>query len=139
MPYDDEIPPYVEPDVELDDLAKRVIGAALEVHKKLGAGLDESLYENALCIELGKRDIPFKCQVIIDVLYDGHSIGQRKIDLFVGDRLVVELKAVETLAPLHSAQLRTYLKITHCRLGLLINFNSPLLKDQIKRIINPSS
>ena len=137
MPYEDEDPPYVEPDVELDELAHRVIGDAIEVHKKLGAGLDESLYERALCIELRQRDIPFVCQVIVEVQYKGEKIGERRIDVIVGGRLIVELKAVESLTPLHSAQLRTYLKITNCRLGLLINFNTIILKDGIKRIINP--
>jgi GxxExxY protein len=136
MPYEDEDPPYVEPDRELDDLAHRVIGAAIEVHKQLGAGLDESLYEAALCIELRRRDVPFVCQVIYDVQYE--RIGQRRMDLVVGGRLLVELKAVEALAPVHSAQVRTYLKITNLKLGLLINFNVPILKDGIKRIINPS-
>lgn len=139
MPYEDEDPPYVEPDRELDDLAHRVIGAAIEVHKRLGAGLDEALYQNAMCIELRRRDVPFVCQTIFDVEYKGERIGQKKIDLLVGERLVVELKAVEALGPLHSAQLRTYLKITRCKLGLLINFNTFILKDQIKRIINPSA
>ena len=139
MPYENEDPPYVEPDRELDELAHRVIGAAIEVHKQLGAGLDEALYENALCIELRRVQMPFVCQVMFDVEYKGERIGQRKIDLLIGGRLVVELKAVEMLTPLHSAQLRTYLKITRCRLGLLINFNTGILKDQIKRIINPSA
>jgi GxxExxY protein len=137
MPYEDEEPPYVEPDPELDALAHAVIGAAMEVHKRLGPGLDEALYEGAMRVELQHRHIPFVHQVIVQVDYKGTVIGEKRLDLIVGGCLVVELKAVEQLTPLHSAQLRTYLKITRCRLGLLINFNTPLLKDGIKRIINP--
>ena len=139
MPYEDEEPPYVEPDAELDSLARAVIGAAIEVHRQLGAGLDESLYRNALCVELRNANISFAKEVIIDVTYKGEVIGTKRIDFIVGGRLIVELKAVESLAPLHSAQVRTYLKITRLKLGLLINFNVPILKDGIKRIINPSA
>ena len=84
MPFNDEDPPYLEPDVELNALSHSVIGAALEVHKRLGAGLDESLYRAAMCIELRKREIDFVCEMPVDVLYDGQVIGQRRIDLFVG-------------------------------------------------------
>jgi GxxExxY protein len=120
-------------------LAHEVIGAAIEVHKRLGAGLDEALYRAALCIELTRRSVAFACEVVVDVKYRDVIIGQKRIDLLVGGRLVVELKAVERLAPVHGAQLRTYLKITKCKLGLLINFNEILLKDGIKRVINPSA
>ncbi|CAN5348486.1 GxxExxY protein [soil metagenome] len=138
MPFDDEDLPYAEPDRELDRLAHEVIGAAIEVHKRLGAGLDESLYRAAMCIELRGRNIPFVCEATFDVIYRDVVIGQRRIDLFVGDRLVVELKAVERLAPVHKAQVRTYLKIAKCKLGLLINFNEVLVKEGIVRIINSS-
>ena len=135
MPYDEEDPPYVEPDRELDELARAVIGAAIEVHRRTGPGLDEALYLGALCIELRLRQVPFQRQVDIPVLYKGEEVGRRRLDLLVGGRLVVELKSVETLAPLHSAQVRTYLKITGFKLGLLINFNTIILKDGLKRII----
>jgi GxxExxY protein len=117
-----EDPPFVEPDRELDALAHAVIGAAIEVHKHYGPGLDESLYERALCVELELRGIPFQCQALVDVTYKGRPIGSKRIDLIVGGRLVVELKAVEALSPLHSAQVRTYLKFRRLTLGLLINF-----------------
>jgi GxxExxY protein len=139
IPYDDEEPPYAEPDSELNALATAVIGAAIEVHRHLGAGLDEQLYENAMCAEMRRRDIPFQKEIDFDVTYKGEPIGKKRIDFIVGGRLVRELKAVEALAPVHSAQLRTYLKITKCKLGLLINFNIPILKDGIKRIINSSA
>jgi GxxExxY protein len=105
----------------------------------LGPGLDESLYERALCIEFRTRGIYFVHQPLIGVSYKGEGIGGRRLDFIVGGRLVVELKAVEQLAPLHCAQVRTYLKITGLKLGLLINFNSILLKDGIKRIISNSA
>jgi GxxExxY protein len=135
MPYEDEEPPYVEPDRELDDLAHATIGAALEVHRHYGPGLDESVYAAAMRVELTRRKIPFEKEVAVNLQYKGESIGTRRIDLIVGRRLVVELKAIETLTPLHSAQVKTYLKITGCTLGLLINFNVILLRDGIRRII----
>ena len=141
MPYEDEEPPYVErpvvePDPELDALASAVIGAAIEVHRNLGPGLDEILYESGLCVEFRLRGIRFTRQVIVPVIYKGEVIGEKRIDLIVEDRLVVELKAVEALTALHKAQLHTYLKILKLKLGLLINFNCPVLKDGIKRVVN---
>jgi GxxExxY protein len=135
MPYENEEPPYVEPDRELDELARLTIGAAIEVHRRLGPGLDESLYQAAIEVELQSRGIPFARQVEVPVEYKGVKIGTRRIDLIVGNRLVVELKAVEQLTPLHKAQGLTYLKITGLKLALLINFNTIILKDGIKRII----
>jgi GxxExxY protein len=137
VPYEDEDPPYVEPDPELNALAHAVIGSAIEVHKQYGPGLDEALYESAMEIELRLRGVPFQPQVWIDVEYKGHMIGKRRVDLIVGDRLVVELKATtDSLTPLHKAQLRTYLKIMRLKLGLVINFNVILLKDGIHRVIH---
>ncbi|HET6247865.1 MAG TPA: GxxExxY protein [Tepidisphaeraceae bacterium] len=134
MPFDDEEPPYVEPDAELDEWARQVIGAAIEVHRQLGPGLDESFYHNAMKREFDLRRIPFDYEFPIDVTYKGVIIGNRRIDLLVGKRLVVELKAVEQISSLHKAQVLTYLK-TNLTLGLLINFNTILLKDGIRRII----
>jgi GxxExxY protein len=124
-----------EPDAEFDALTGNVIGAAIEVHRQLGPGLDEGLYENALAIELRLRGIKFSRQVIVPVVYRGEAIGEKRLDLVIEGRLVVELKAVEQLASVHKAQVLTYLKITGLRLGLLINFNVPALKEGIKRII----
>lgn len=136
MPYEDEEPPFVEPDAALDALARNVIAAAIEVHKRLGAGLDESLYRNALCVELRLRSIAFAAEVPITVTYKGETIGTKRLDLLVEGRLIVELKSVDQLAPLHTSQVLTYLKITRLKLALLINFNSILLKDGLKRIIH---
>jgi len=124
-----------EPDVELDRLAHEVIGAAIEVHKELGPGFLESVYEEALCVELTLRHIPYLRQHPIAVQYKEHDVGEGRSDLFVDNALVVELKAIEVLAPIHTAQVISYLKTTRCQLGLLINFNSSVLKDGIKRVI----
>src|SRR6476659_4647436 len=108
MPNEFEDPPYFEPDAELDDLAKRVIGAAIEVHRGTGAGLDEASYEEALAIEMALRGIPFARQVIYPVMYKGHQVGTRRVDFIVGGRPIVELKAIEEIAKVHLAQVRTY-------------------------------
>ena len=135
MPYEGEEPPIWDPDPELNALSNSVTGAALEVHKRLGPGLDESSYENALIIELNLRNIPFARQVVIDVLYKGEIVGTRRLDFIIDRRLILEVKAVNELIPLHKAQLYTYLKLTGLELGLLINFDVPILKDGIKRVI----
>jgi GxxExxY protein len=124
-----------EPDADVDKLARAVIGAAIEVHRVLGPGFLESIYEQAVLLELQRRKVPLTRQTMVRVDYRGHPIGEARLDLGVGDRLVVELKAVEALAPIHTAEVLSYLKATGCHLGLLINFNVPVLKDGIKRII----
>ena len=125
----------MEPDALTDDLAHRVIGAAIEVHRHLGPGYLESVYEEALALELGLRGIAFERQKPIGVAYKGHAVGESRLDLLVGGCLVVELKAVEALAPIHQAQVISYLKATGLKLGLLINFNVPVLKSGIRRVI----
>jgi len=124
-----------EPGEEVDALAYAVIGAALEVHRVLGPGYIESVYEKALQIELEMRGIPFSPQQVVTVDYKGQQIGEGRLDLLVDNSLVVELKAVEALLPVHSMQLHSYLKATGHKLGLLINFNVPLLRDGTKRVI----
>jgi GxxExxY protein len=128
-----------EPDREVDDPARAVIGAAIEVHHVLGPGYLESLYEEALAVELDWRGIAFERQKPIGVEYKGHTVGEGRLDLLVGNRLVVELKAVDALAPIHTAQVMSYLKALNLPIGLLINFNVPLLKQGAKRIIRSSS
>jgi len=125
----------VEPSKRLDRLARAVVGAALEVHRHLGAGYLESVYEEALAVELGLRNIPYVRQKAFGVSYKEHGIGEGRLDLLVGDELLVELKAVEALAPIHKAQVISYLKATDLHLGLLINFNVPVLRDGIQRIV----
>ncbi len=124
-----------EPTKEQDELAHRVIGAAIEVHRRLGPGYLESIYEEALAVEFDRCEIKYARQHEISVDYRGRKIGIARLDFLVGDNLIVELKAVETIAPIHQAQVFSYLKMTGLELGLLINFNLRTLKEGIKRII----
>lgn len=121
-------------DARIEDAANKVIGAAIEVHRHLGPGYLESVYEEALAVELTLRGIPFARQAVFGLDYKGHVIGEGRLDFLVDDCLIVELKAVESLAPIHTAQCISYLKANQRRLALLINFNVPVLKDGIKRI-----
>jgi GxxExxY protein len=118
----------------VNELAEAVIGACIEVHRETGPGLLESAYEQCLCRELSLRGIPFAFQVALPVNYKGMLLdcGYR-IDLLVDNQLVLELKAVEKLLPIHEAQLMTYLRLGGWHVGLLINFNVLVLKDGIKR------
>jgi GxxExxY protein len=125
-----------EPPPEIDRLAKIAIGCAIEVHRHLGPGYLEEVYEEALCEELRLQGIPFKRQHSISVSYKGKPVGKGRLDILVGDKLIVELKAVNAIAPVHSAQVMSYLKATNLPLGLLINFNVSLLKEGVTRIIN---
>jgi GxxExxY protein len=122
---------------EINALTDVIIAAAIEVHRALGAGLLESAYERCLCHELSLRGVLFKCQLELPVVYKGVTLdcGYR-IDLLVADTIVVEIKAVEKLLPIHDAQLITYLKLGNWPVGLLINFNVPALKDGIRRKVN---
>jgi len=124
-----------EPDFELDQLARVVVDAALEVHRVLGPGLLESVYEQALSVELGLRAVRFARQVPVAVAYKSVAIGEARLDLLVAERLVVELKACPNLLPIHLAQVLSYLKASNCSLGLLINFNVRRLRHGIRRVI----
>ena len=125
-----------QPGADIDAWARAVIGAAIEVHSLLGPGLLEALYEEALCVEMRIRNIPFARQVPVPMTYKGREIGQGRLDVLVADLLVVELKTVETLAPVHMAQVLSYLRATGHELGLLINFNVSTLKQGgIKRVV----
>ncbi len=115
-------------------LTEAIIGAAIEVHRELGPGLLESVYEECLCHELRSREIPFVAQVELPIVYKGVEIaGKYRIDLVVANEVVVELKSVESLLSVHEAQLLTYLKLTGKRVGLIINFNVPVLHRGILR------
>jgi GxxExxY protein len=118
-------------------IAGAIVDAAIKVHTKLGAGLLEGAYQACLAYEIGKRDLSVKQQVPMPVCYDDVvlDIGYR-IDLLVNDAVVVELKSVERVLPLHSAQLLSYLRLGHYHLGLLLNFNTVHMRDGIKRVIN---
>ena len=120
---------------EVDDVARQVVDAAYRVHRAMGPGLLESVYEACICCELSRRGLKFETQVDVPIVYEGIRLESGlRLDLLVADLVVVELKAVDQLLPIHEAQLLTYLKLTGKRLGLLINFNTTLIKDGIKRI-----
>ncbi len=122
---------------ELNQLSAIVIDAAYQVHTRLGPGLLESVYESVLEHELLKRDLSVLRQVPIAISYDELEIKAAfRADLLVNNLLIIELKSVEKLLPLHSKQLLTYLKLSEKRLGLLLNFGSPLIKDGIVRLVN---
>ncbi len=122
--------------MEINDLTGNVIGAAVGVHRALGPGLLESVYEECLCHELTLQGISFERQKPLPVKFKGVMLdcGYR-LDLIVSDAVVVEIKAVETILPVHEAQILTYLKLGGWNVGLLMNFNVPVLKDGIKRIV----
>lgn len=120
----------------LNEVSRQVVDAALAVHKELGPGLLESIYEMCLAFELEDRGLAVSRQVAVSVVYRGMRLDAGlRLDLLVAKAVVVELKAVDSLLPVHTAQVLTYLKLSGHRLGLLINFNVPLIKDGIKRII----
>jgi GxxExxY protein len=121
---------------DINKTTENVIGAAIEVHKYLGPGLLESAYEECLCYELSSRKIPFQRQVAVPLNYKGIKLDcGYKLDIIVCGNVIIELKAVERLEPIHDAQLLTYLKLTGMKLGLLINFNVTVLKNGIKRFV----
>ena len=119
-----------------NQLAKIIVDAAFRVHSTLGPGLLESVYESCLAREFELRAVPFTRQAALPVIYQGVSIENAyRIDLFVDNRIIVEVKAVERHLPLFEAQLLTYMRLSGCRLGLLINFNQARIKDGIKRMV----
>jgi GxxExxY protein len=119
---------------EINSVTQRIIGCAIEVHRILGPGLLEPNYESALCIELDDARLEYVRQTRLPAYYKGRLLGQYRIDLIVEDLVIVEVKAVERLNPVSEAQLLTYLRVTRKPVGLLVNFNSRLLKDGIMRL-----
>jgi GxxExxY protein len=118
-------------------IAKEIVDAAYKVHKTLGPGLLESVYETLLAHELEKRGFNVKRQVPVPIVYEGITFNEGfRADLIVKDKVIVELKSVETVAPVHKKQLLTYLRLADKRLGLLINFGSALVRDGITRVVN---
>ncbi len=117
-------------------LAKLIVDAAFKVHKNLGPGLIEKVYEACFCHELSKLGTPYQRQVVVPIVYDGTLLDEDlRLDVLVDNLIICEFKAVEELHPIWEAQLITYLKLTNKRLGFLINFNVTLIKNGIKRII----
>ena len=126
---------HQEIDGGLDALARNVVDAAFKVHRSLGPGLLESAYEICLGVELSHRGLAYEKQVPVAVTYEDTRVESAfRLDLLIEGRLIVEIKAVENLLPIHEAQLLTYLRLSGRRLGLLINFNVPLIKNGIKRL-----
>lgn len=120
-----------------NEITEKVIGAAIEVHRHLGPGLLESAYEECLCFELNHRGLRFQRQLASPIRYKEILLeSSYRIDLLVEDCIVVEVKSVESMVAVHAAQLLTYLKLSNKRVGLLINFNVPLLKDGVRRVVN---
>jgi GxxExxY protein len=121
--------------MRLNELTARIIRCAIDVHRVLGPGLLETLYESAMCIEFDDVKIGYERQTSIPAYYKGHLLGRYRVDLVVQDLVLVEIKSVERPNPVFEAQLLTYLRLTGKRVGLLINFNSRLLKEGIQRVI----
>jgi GxxExxY protein len=129
-------PNYAPLSPEMERLAKLIVDAAFAVHKNLGPGLLEGIYKPCFCHEIGKRGAAFERQVVMPLVYDGIRFDEGlRIDVLVEKNIVCELKAIEMIKPVHEAQVLTYLKLTNNRLGFLINFNVPLIKYGIRRII----
>ena len=124
-----------EPSDRADELARKVIGAAIEVHRYLGPGFLESIYEEALAVELALRGLAFVQQSPMAVQYKTRKVGAGRLDFFVEDELVVEIKAVDRITPLHTAQVMSYLKAVDRSLGLLLNFKVAVLKQGIQRVV----
>lgn len=119
---------------QFEGLSKKIIGAALEVHRELGPGFLENIYEEALKVDLTEHSLNFECQKEIKIEYLGVAVGTHRLDLVVEGKIIVELKAVNEIADVHLAQLRSYLKATGLKVGLVLNFAKPTL--QIRRVVN---
>jgi GxxExxY protein len=124
----------MEPDPDLNRITNAIIGAAIEVHRGVGPGQLESAYEEAMAVEMALRGIRFERQLEIELMYKGHSIGKGRLDFLVEGKVVLDLKAVQQLAPIHTSQMVSYLSMTGHPLGLIINFNVVALRQGIKRI-----
>jgi len=128
--------------MDIEEIGKQVVDAAYQVHTTLGPGLLESSYETCLAHELSLRNLSFELQKSLPINYKGLKLSAGyRIDIIVESQIIIELKSVELLQPIHKAQLLTYLKLSGCTLGYLINFNVPLLKDGLRRVVlnHPSS
>jgi len=120
-----------------NDIATQIVDAAYKTHTSLGPGLLESIYEMVLCRELAKKDLKYDRQIGVDVYHDGKLIGEGfRADIIVENKVIIEIKSVEKIIPVHLKQLRTYLRITNLKLGMLFNFNCELIKDGMHRVVN---
>ena len=120
-----------------NQLTNEIIGSAIEVHRHLGPGLLESTYEECLAFELQERDLTVERQLELPVLYKGNQLEQNyRIDLLVNNQVIIELKSIKKIEPIHDAQLLTYLKLANKKYGLLLNFNVPVMRQGIRRLLN---
>ena len=117
------------------ELTHRIVGCAIEVHSHLGAGLLESVYESALCIELAENYLRFERQSGVPLYYNGHLISEHRPDLVVEDAVVVEIKSIRKYEQIHVAQMLTYLRVRRLRVGLILNFNSVVMRHGIRRVV----
>ena len=123
--------------MNIERVAREIVDSAIKVHRALGPGLLESAYQKCLAYELQKRELHVECEVMLPINYDGVEIDAGyRIDMLVEGCVIIENKVAERLLPIHQAQLLTYLKLRDCRLGFLLNWNVPLMKQGIKRMVN---
>ena len=123
--------------MEIEDIASKIVAAAIKVHTALGPGLLESAYQKCMVYELSRDGSMVECEVILPIKYEDINIDAGyRIDMIVGDSVIIENKTVEKLLPIHEAQLLTYLKMRKCKLGFLLNWNVPRMKDGVKRMVN---
>lgn len=127
------VPPKLPP--ELEAIVTRTIGCAINVHKKLGPGFREGIYQDAMRVELSRQHLAWNSEVWIDVFYEGRRLRRQKLDLIVEGVVVVEIKAVDRLHPVHEAQILSYMKAAKLPVGLLMNFNGQWLKSQLRRFV----
>ena len=127
------VPPTLPP--ELEAIVTRTIGCAITVHKKLGPGFREGIYQDGMRVELTRQGVRWKSEVWVDVFYEGRRLRRQKLDLVVDDLIVVEVEAVDRLHPIHEAQILSYMKAAKLPVGLLMNFNATLLKSQLRRLV----
>lgn len=122
--------------MDIEGIARQIVDAAIKVHRALGPGLLESAYEHCLTYELRQRGLRVECQSVLPIVYEGQRIDAGyRVDMLVGDCVIIENKAVEQTLPIHEAQLLTYMKLRGCRVGFLLNWNVKLMKDGIKRMV----
>jgi len=119
---------------DLNAITDNIIGCAIEVHRNLGPGLLESVYDKAMCYEINAKGMQFQNQLVVPILYKGTILGEHRIDMIVENEIIVELKAVDRMDPVFKAQILSYMRMTNKKLGLLINFNVPILKQGLKRM-----
>ena len=122
-------------DDDLERLVHAVIGHCIVVHKQLGPGLLEAIYRRAICVELERSGLVFECEKRVPVMYRNVALGEQRLDIVVGGQVLLELKAVERLAPIHFAQVMSYLRVSRLRVALLVNFNVRMLPDGLRRIV----